>query len=260
MPDGTAGGRIQRKRDVPAAIEDRLIVALDRRSVPAALDIVKRLDGVVSFFKVGLWLQFAEGVDDLISNLVGPNKKLFLDAKMFDVPETVSQAVATAVRRGASFVTVHGDEKIMRAAVAAKGSSELKVFAITVLTSLDDEALRGMGYLLPARQLVQLRAKKAVECQCDGIIASADDNPDEIRMLAQDEHLLIATPGIRPAGYDLQDHKRAATPRQAIASGADYLVVGRPIVDADDPREAALQIIREMEMGEDDRRHRVANV
>lgn len=237
------------KRDVPSDMKARLIVALDLRSVDEAVDIVRKLDGVVSFFKVGLWLQFAKGVEGLISSLIDSNKKLFLDAKMFDVPETVGRAVATVAQRGASFVTVHGDEAILRAAVRAKGSSDLKVLAITALTSLDDHALAGMGYKFTAKELVMSRARMAVECGCDGIIASADDHPDRIRMLAQSDHLLIVTPGIRMPDADKHDQRRIATPREAIENGADYLVVGRPIVAATDPRQAALDIVEDMKLG-----------
>jgi orotidine-5'-phosphate decarboxylase len=253
MPDGAGFRASQSKRGVPDQMQDRLIVALDNRTVESAFETVQKLDGVVSFFKVGLQLLFAEGVDKLISHLRSSYGKLFLDAKMYDVPETVEQAVRFAIQRGATFLTVHGDEKIMRAAVRAKGNSSTKIFAITVLTSLDDEALRGMGYLLPAKELVQLKAAKAVECKCDGIIASADDDPDGIRTLVNADHLLIATPGIRPVGAPHQDQKRVATPRQAIASGADYLVVGRPIVEAPETRQAALDIIEEMQLGDGDR-------
>jgi orotidine-5'-phosphate decarboxylase len=230
-------------------MKDRLIVALDMESVEEARQIVRQLDGVVSFFKVGLGLQFAQGVDGLIGSLAGSGKKLFLDAKMYDIPQTVGRAVATIAQRGVSFVTVHGDEAIMRAAVKAKGASGLKVFAVTVLTSLDDEALKSMGYAHSARDLVMLRARKAVECGCDGIIASADDDPSRLRMLAQSEALLIATPGIRMPGGETHDQKRVATPKEAIENGADYLVVGRPIVAAKDPREAALRIIEDMRAG-----------
>jgi orotidine-5'-phosphate decarboxylase len=250
MPDGSFVQRPNRAlRDVPHEMAKRLIVALDVPTVEDAQSIIGKLEGAVSFFKIGLWLQFAKGVDGLISSIVDSGNQLFLDAKMFDVPETVSRAVASAVKRRASFVTVHGDENIMRAAVRAKEGSSLKIFAITVLTSLDDNALKEMGYALSAKDLVLLRARKAVECRCDGIIASADDNPDQIRMLAGDNRLLIATPGIRPAGSVSDDQKRIATPREAIASGADYLVVGRPIVAQADPRIAALRIIEDMELG-----------
>jgi orotidine-5'-phosphate decarboxylase len=249
LPDGSDPAATWAKRGLPADMKDRLIVALDLRNVDEALEIVKTLDGVVSFFKVGLGLQFAPGVDRLIGSLVESNKKLFLDAKMFDIPETVGRAVETVARRGVSFVTVHGDEAIMRAAVKAKGSSDLKVFAVTVLTSLDDQALVEMGYAYTAKDLVTLRARKAVESGCDGIIASADDNPDQIRMLARSQHLLIATPGIRMPNAAGDDQKRVATPRQAIENGADYLVVGRPIVAQTDPREAARGIIEDMKQG-----------
>jgi len=253
VPDGAGFKASQSRRDVPDAMEERLIVALDNRTVDSAFETVKKLDGMVSFFKIGFQLLFAKGVDGLISYLHQQDKKLFLDAKMFDVPETIRQAVKFSIERGATFLTVHGDEKIMRAAVEAKGNSKTKIFAITVLTSLDDEALRKMGYLLPAKELVKLRAEKAIECQCDGIIASADDDPDAIRTLVNGPHLLIATPGIRPLGMPHQDQKRVATPRQAIASGADYLVVGRPVVEAEDPRQAAHAIIEEMKSGNEDR-------
>ncbi len=239
-------------RGLPDRMADRLIVALDVPTIEQAKEIVRGLSGVVSFFKVGYWLQFEEHLDDLISTIVGSGKKLFLDAKIFDVPATVAQAVKSAVRRGASFVTVHGDESIMRAAVAAKGDSKLKIFAVTVLTSLDDSALYAMGYRLSAKELVLLCTRQAVACGCDGIIASADDNPGQIRMLANQKHLLIATPGIRPAGSVPDHQKRIATPSEAISNGADYLVVGRPIVANGDPVRAAANIIEDMARGNPD--------
>jgi orotidine-5'-phosphate decarboxylase len=237
------------KRDVPSEMKDRLIVALDAPSVPEARSIVSELKGLVSFFKIGLWLQFARGVDDLIDELIESGNRIFLDAKMYDVPETVHHAVATATKRQISFITVHGDEKIMTAAVTAKGESAVKIFAVTVLTSLDNEALKDMGYGVSARELVSRRAKLAVQCKCDGVIASADDDPDMIRMLSEMPSLLIATPGIRPAGSPAQDHRRVATPSQAIANGADFLVVGRPIVAHPDRAMRAQKIIAEMEHG-----------
>ena len=140
--------------------------------------------------------------------------------------------------------------EIMRAAVAGKaGSARTKVFAISVLTSLNDAAVREMGYALPVAELIRLRVRQAVECGCDGIIASAGDDPNAIRRMANAEHLLIATPGIREPGGAVDDHKRHATPAQAIARGADYLVVGRPITKADDPAAAAQRIIADMARG-----------
>ena len=224
----------------------RLIVALDLPSIAAAEGMVARLDGVVSFFKLGLGLLFAPGVDQLITRLTRGGRRLFLDAKLFDIPETVGRAVARVAERGASFLTVHGDPRILEAAVAARHDAPLRIFAVTVLTSLDDAALAEMGFALTARDLVRQRARQAAAAGCDGVIASAADDPDAIRRFAGSPHLLIATPGIRPAGGAADDQRRIATPGAAIAAGADYLVVGRPIIAAADPRASALAIIAEM--------------
>jgi len=233
-------------RDLPARIEDRLIVALDVPSIEEARTLIDKLDGVVSFFKVGLWLQFAAGFDSLIEHLLRKDKRVFLDAKMFDISETVKQGVARAAERGATFVTVHGDGEIMKAAVEGRGQSPLKIFAIPVLTSVDQDGLRELGYLCSVEELIQLRVKRAAECGCDGIIAAPHDNPDRIRERAGAQQLLVATPGVRLAGAPADDHKRPGTPAQAIAAGADYLVVGRPIVRSDDPSRAATAIIENM--------------
>ncbi|MBX9701391.1 MAG: orotidine-5'-phosphate decarboxylase [Acetobacteraceae bacterium] len=249
MPDATHPAASD-PRGLPAAMADRLIVALDVPDPAQARAMVERLDGVVSFFKIGMWLLFADGTDRLLTDLVRSGKQVFLDYKMFDIGETVKQGVARAVERGVRFVTVHGDPEIMRAAVAGKGGSDhTKIFAITVLTSLDDRALREMGYGLGVKELIALRVQKAIECGCDGIIASPDDRPDEIRRMVRGDRLLIATPGVRPAGASVDDHKRHATPQDAIANGADYLVIGRPIVQAADPVASARAIIRDMEAG-----------
>lgn len=246
MPDGLPTAM----RDVPQSMSERLIVALDVASVAAAEDLARQLEGIVSFYKIGLWLLYAPGTERFIDSLIAQRKRVFLDAKMFDIGETVRQGVARAVERGVAFVTVHGDPEIMRAAVAGKaGSARTKVFAISALTSLDDRALQEMGYAMSARELIRLRVRQAVDCGCDGIIASADDNPDQIRRLGGADHLLIATPGIREPGGSADDHKRHATPAQAIARGADYLVVGRPITRSDDPAKAAQRIIAHMERG-----------
>ncbi len=261
MPDGSQFRRSGIKRDLPSAMKDRLIVALDVGTVEEAKGIIAQLHGVVSFFKIGYWLYIEQGVDELYTLTTTHGRQLFLDAKMFDVPETIRQAIKTVVARGASFVTVHGDPGIMKAAVEAKSGSNLKIFAVTVLTNLDDSALKEMGYALGARDLVMLRAKKAAEARCDGIIASADDNPDRIRELAENESLLIATPGIRFEGTDPHDQKRIATPREAILNGADYLVVGRPIIEHKQHasvRDAALAVIQEMQSGWDERQATLA--
>ena len=237
-------------RDVPATMAERLIVALDVPTIDGAVRLVGQLDGIVSFYKVGLWLLFAPGAERFIDGLIGQGKRVFLDAKMYDIGETVRQGVARATERGVSIVTVHGDPEIMRAAVAGKaGSQRTKVFAISVLTSLNDAAVREMGYALSVAELIRLRVRQAVQYGCDGMVASADDDPDAIRRMAGAEQLLIATPGIREPGGSVDDHKRHATPAQAIARGADYLVVGRPITQADDPTAAARRIVADMERG-----------
>jgi orotidine-5'-phosphate decarboxylase len=226
---------------------DRLIVALDVPTIAAAREMAGRLDGVVSFFKIGLWLAFAEGVDGLLHDLISSGKRVFLDAKMYDIGQTVREGVARAADRGVSFLTVHGDARIMEAAVLGKGTSPLRIFAISVLTSLDDAALREMGYALTARELIHLRAKQAAQFGCDGLIASAADDPNELRRVAGSDRLLIGTPGIRGAQDGSDDHARLATPRAAIERGSDYLVIGRPIIAHADPAARARQIIAEME-------------
>ncbi len=233
-------------REVPGTMAERLIVALDLASIAEAEAMAERLAGEVSFFKLGLGLLFAPGVDGLIARLTRDGRRLFLDAKLYDIPETVSRAVTIAAARGASLITVHGDRRIMAAAVAGRGAAPLQIFAVTVLTSLDDAALAEMGVGVSAQELVRRRARAAVEAGCDGIIAAAADDPNAIRRAVGAEHLLIATPGIRPAASSADDHQRLATPRAAIARGADYLVVGRPIVAAPDPSAAARAIIAEM--------------
>jgi orotidine-5'-phosphate decarboxylase len=240
--------RDSQMRDVPERMADRLIVALDVPTVAEADKIVGQLDGIVSFFKIGPWLFFRSGTDRLIDHLISSGKKVFLDYKMFDIPETVSKGVSSARDRGISFVTVHGDRSIIEAAVKAKGD-ELKVFTITVLTSMNDDDLKEMGYVWTVKQMIENRVRDALRYGSDGIIASAHDNPNEIRKLVQSQGLLIATPGIRPAGSDTDDHKRSATPADAIRGGADYVIMGRPILYAQDPKLAAQAVVRDMEHG-----------
>ncbi len=239
------------QRDVPTNMADRLIVALDVTSPVEAMRLVEQLDGIVSFFKIGMGLFVAQGTEGVITHLRDQNKDIFLDYKMYDIPTTVSRGVAQALDRGIKFITVHGDREIMKAAVEAKGDDEaLKIFAITVLTSLNDTDLAEMGYALDVPELIKLRVRNALDCGVDGIIASADDSPDEIRQHFVRPGLLIATPGIRSPGHDLGGQKRVATPAEAIRRGADYLVVGRPIIEDFDPARAALGIIEDMKRGE----------
>jgi len=236
-------------RPLPARMEDRLIVALDLPTVGAAREIVARLDGIVSFFKLGLWLIFAPGFEAFLDDLMRGGKNVFLDAKMFDIGETVRRGVERVAERGVSFVTIHGDSDIIRAAVEGRGNAALKLLVVAVLTSLNERGLRELGHSGTVADLIAERARFAYENGVDGIIASPQDNPNAIRKRLDAERLLIVTPGVRLAGAGLDDHKRSGTPAQAIANGADYLVVGRPIVQAPDPAAAAAQIIADMKRG-----------
>jgi orotidine-5'-phosphate decarboxylase len=233
-------------REVPERTEDRLIVALDVASISHARMLVDELDGVVSFFKLGLWLQFAAGFGRLLDDLVRRDKKVFLDTKMFDIGETVRQGVARAAERGISFVTVHGDGDIIRAAGEGKQGTGLKILVVPVLTSIDANGLRDLGYRAGVAELITERARTALAWGCDGIIAAPHDNPNEIRRAAGSQDLLVVTPGVRLPGASLDDHKRAGTPAEAVAAGADYLVVGRPIIRNADPARAAAAIIENM--------------
>jgi orotidine-5'-phosphate decarboxylase len=236
-------------RNVPARMEDRLIVALDLPSVEAARSIVARLDGIVTFYKLGLWLIFAPGFEAFLDDLLKSGCKVFLDAKMFDIGETVRRGIERVAERGVSFVTVHGDGDIIRAAVEGRGGSNLRLLVVPALTSLNERGLRELGHGGSVADLIAERARFALDCGVDGIIASPQDNPNSIRHRLDAEQLLVVTPGVRLAGAALDDHKRSGTPAQAIVDGADYLVVGRPIVQSDDPAAMALRIIADMKSG-----------
>jgi orotidine-5'-phosphate decarboxylase len=244
MPTENRAARI-----VPARMEDRLIVALDLPNVAAAREMAARLDGVVSFFKLGLWLIFAPGFEAFLDDLLRDGKKIFLDAKMFDIGETVRRGIERVAERGVSFVTIHGDADIIRAAVDGRGDASLKLLVVAVLTSLNERGLRELGHGGSVADLVSERARFAYENGVDGIIASPQDNPNAIRKQLAAERLLVVTPGVRLAGAAFDDHKRSGTPAQAIADGADYLVVGRPIVQAGDPAAAAAEIAADMKAG-----------
>jgi orotidine-5'-phosphate decarboxylase len=226
--------------------KDRLILALDLPDVAAAEHMVERLEGVVRFFKIGLALQLADGVDRLIRSLIAKGRKVFLDYKYYDVPETLKKAISAAAGLGVSFLTVHGSSSLMKAAVLGKGSSELKLFTVTVLTSMDASDMAEMGYTQHSvEELVLFRARKALEAGCDGVIASGRE-AGKIKEISGHK-LLVVTPGIRPEGYPEDDQKRRTTPRSAILAGADYLVIGRPIAGEADPRKAAEKILNEMQ-------------
>jgi orotidine-5'-phosphate decarboxylase len=233
-------------RSLPSRLEDRLIVALDLPSVDAARGIVARLDGIVSFYKVGLWLIFAPGFEAFLDGLLKSGCNVFLDAKMFDIGETVRRGIERVAERGVSFVTIHGDGDIIRAAVDGRGNSPLKLLVVPALTSINERGLRELGHSGTVADLIADRARLALDCGVDGIIASPQDNPNAIRRRLDAERLLVVTPGVRLAGAALDDHKRSGTPAQAIDDGADYLVVGRPIVQSDDPAKVAARFIADM--------------
>ncbi len=225
--------------------KDRLIVALDVSTVDEAQELVERLDGLVSFFKIGLQLQLSVSLP-FIRGLMDRGNRVFLDYKYFDIEETVQRAVTQVAAMGVSFLTVHGNRPTIRAAVEGRGKSDLRLLSVTVLTSLDSADIQDLGFPCDLSQLVLHRVKNALRAGCDGVIASGREVA-AIRSLAGDRPLLIVTPGIRPSTANVNDHKRSVTPAEAIKAGADYLVVGRPIRGADDPRNAAEDILAEMQ-------------
>lgn len=229
--------------------KDRLIVALDVDNVEDAKELVNKLDGVVSFFKVGLEMQIVAGIE-FVRWLLDNDKRVFLDLKFFDVEETVKRAVRRVAALGVSFLTVHGNHLIIQAAVEGRGDSSLQVMGVTVLTCLDAADIKEMGFPCNVEELVMFRAQQAVKAGCDGVIASGRE-AKALREMAGDK-LTIVTPGIRPSGSDTNEHKRSVTPEMAIGAGSDYLVVGRPIKNAPDPKAAAMQIIDEMQKAFDE--------
>jgi orotidine-5'-phosphate decarboxylase len=245
----TAASIQRAARDTPREMSRRLIVGLDVPTVAAARKIIERLDGIVSFYKLGPWLAHAEGAEALIRDLAAGGRELFLDVKLHDIGQTVEQGVARAAERGASFVTVHGEPQVMEAAVRGAAGTSTRILAITVLTSLDDAALHEAGYAEGVDALVRRRARQAVECGVHGVVASAADDPQALRAVAGSDRLLVVTPGIRPAGAAKGDQVRVATPAQALARGSDYLVVARPVIAAPDPAAAARAILEEMAAG-----------
>jgi orotidine-5'-phosphate decarboxylase len=214
------------------------MVALDVRDATEARALVKRLGPAANFYKVGLELFMAGGYFELVDWLVKRGNKVFADLKMFDIPETVARAVANLKGRGITFATVHGNQAMMQAAAAEKG--EVKILAVTVLTSLDRGDLDDLGFSCDVERLVLSRARRALEAGCDGVISSGL----EAQRLKSEFHdrLLVVTPGIRPVENRSDDQKRTVDVAQAFANGADYIVVGRPIRQAPDPRAAAQSI------------------
>ena len=222
---------------------DRLIVALDVPTPEAALDVVASLGDDVRFYKIGLELVYGGGLA-LAERLAAEGKKVFLDLKLHDIPATVERASAQVARLGATFLTVHAFPQTMAAAKAGVAGSGLAVLGVTVMTSYDDADLKSAGYGISVRDLVARRADQAVAAGIEGLILSAEEVEAMRRRVGS--KLRLVTPGIRPAGAAPGDQKRVMTPRLALKAGADYLVVGRPITQADDPRAAAEAIVAEM--------------
>lgn len=228
-------------RAIPA--RDRLIVALDISSVREAETMVERLGDCVTFYKIGYQLAFAGGLP-LIRALSRAGKHVFADLKMHDIGNTVARGVASVAEMNARFVTVHAYPQTMKAAVAARAGSAMQILAVTVLTSYDDADLAEAGYAETVAGLVSRRARQAKEIGVDGLVCSAE----EASLLRGQigPKMLLVTPGIRPAGVAAGDQKRIMTPARAIAAGADYLVVGRPVIEAEDPAAAAEAVVAEI--------------
>lgn len=217
--------------------QDRLIFAMDVPDCDRARELATELGDAITFYKIGLELMMSGGYFELLDWLLARQKKVFCDLKFFDIPATVGAAVRQLKDRGATYVTVHGNQSIMEAAAQNKGES-LKVLGVTVLTSLDRGDLDDLGFDCDIGALVLSRARRALEAGCDGVISSGL----EVAMLREhlDAKLLVVTPGIRPVDNKPEgDQKRVVTVEKALASGADHIVIGRPIRDADSPRAAA---------------------
>jgi len=223
------------RKEIP--VKDRLIFAMDVPDCARARELADELGDAVTFYKIGLELMMSGGYFELLDWMLARNKKVFADLKFFDIPATVGSAVRQLKDRGAAFVTVHGNQSIMEAAAENKGDV-MKVLAVTVLTSLDRGDLDDLGFDCDVSALVLSRAKRAFEAGCDGVISSGLEAPKLREFI--DNRLLVVTPGIRPVDNKPSgDQKRVVSVEQAFINGADYIVVGRPIRDAESPRAAA---------------------
>lgn len=222
-----------------------IIVALDVETAQEARKLVAALGDAVDFYKVGLELYASAGMD-FVRELKQNGNRVFLDLKLYDIGETVRRATAQVARAGVDFLTVHAMRQAMQAAVEGRGDSGLKLLGVTVLTSVDDRDLEQDGYSRGARELVELRVRNAMEDRMDGIVCS----PVEVaRVRSIAASAILVTPGVRSAGAAVGDQKRVATPGKAIEDGADYLVIGRQITRAVDPRGEAFKILEEAGRG-----------
>ncbi len=231
----------------PETARDRLMVGVDVPTVRQAEELVKKTEGKVGVYKIGMELQFAGGLD-FARDLAADGKKVFLDVKLHDIDNTIHKAILNVARMGVTFVTIHAYPKTMRAAVKAlheAGNPHLCLLGVTVLTSMDEADLQAAGYRGPVSDLVEERARDAKACGMGGVVCAATESVRMRELLGGE--LVIVTPGIRPAGSAAGDQRRVMTPADAIAAGSDYLVVGRPINQAGDPGEAADTVVAEIE-------------
>src|ERR1700742_467235 len=226
------------------APRDRLILPLDFPDVASAEAMVDRLGDSVTFYKIGYQLGYAGGLP-MIGRLVAAGKKVFADFKLHDIGNTVARGVESFAKSGATFLTVHAYPQTMKAAVEGRGGSKLQILAVTVLTSYDDGDLHAAGYRLGVTDMVEARAQQAQVLGIDGPVRAPEEAASPRRIVGH--HMHLVTPPIRPAGSSTDDQKRIMTPARAIAAGADYLVVGRPVTGAADPKAAAEAIVAEIE-------------
>lgn len=223
---------------------ERLIVALDVPSAAKAETMVTQLGDSVRFYKIGYQLAFAGGLP-FTKELIAAGKEVFLDLKLHDIGNTVAKGVESVAQLGATFLTVHAYPQTMKAAIEGRRGSKLRILAVTVLTSYDDADLAAAGYEMDVKELASARAAQARDIGIDGLVCSAEE-VTALRDIAG-AGMVLVTPGIRPAGGDAGDQKRIVTPARAIKAGADYLVVGRPVVETADPRSAADAIVAEID-------------
>lgn len=224
-------------------MKNPLIIALDVETAEQARALVAQLGEDATFYKVGMELYAAAGMD-FVRELIGQDKRVFLDLKMYDIGETVKRAVAQVARLGVTLTTVHGSGPVMRAAVEGRGNAELKLLGVTVLTSFDKEDLADLGYPCEVGDLVKLRVRKAMEAGMDGLVCS----PLEVAAVREltGPGAVLVTPGVRSAGAGKGDQKRVATPAEAMRNGATYLVIGRQVTRAADPRAEVRKILDEI--------------
>lgn len=227
----------------PKTMHNPIIIALDVESAADARSLIGRIGPRVNFYKVGLELYAAAGMD-FVRDLLADGHQVFLDLKFYDIPETVSRAVVRVAGSGVRFLTVHAVPSVMRAAAAAKQGSNLQLLGVTVLTSFGPEDMDDLGYQGTIAELVEQRARKAMELGIDGIVASPLEAAAVRRIIGPDA--VLVTPGVRSAGADAGDQKRVATPKQAVQDGASYLVIGRQVTRATDPAAEVDRILMEL--------------